>query len=161
MEVTIRHIKPENLDDMSDARMCIVVEGKEYVMAKLKIGDIADVTAAVRSEDLSMFVEGARTLRLADGERGKAMAEIIRGDYPLTKVIDHANGRLRLLHASLKRAGSKMTWEQVRNDIPVDILSELVRVLLWCSGFGDPEGEDNGNPTTTTGETESSNATGQ
>lgn len=153
MDLTITHEKNDDVDNQSDAKIRMNIGGKEYILAKLRPGDIADLTARQRSADMSAFTDAARTMLLADGERGKGLAEIIGADYPTSKVINHPEGRLRLLHASLTRGGTEMTWDQVRNDIPIDILTDLHRVLLWCSGFGDPGEEANENPTTTTSDT--------
>lgn len=153
MDVTITHEKNDDLDNLSDARIRMNIGGKEYVLAKLRPGDIADLVARERSAAMSAFTNAARGMMLGDGERGRALAEITLADFPVSKVIDHPEGRLRMLHAALKRGGTDMTWDQVRNDIPIEILSELVRVLLWCSGFGDPGETDKKNPTTTTSDT--------
>lgn len=164
MEITVKHIRDESIGDFSGEHMRVEIGGTVYEMAQIRPGDLASAQTWMRDKAMSAFLDSTQRLRMLEGERAKGLATIVMTPFPLTQVIDDALGRLYLLHLSLKAAGSKLTWEQVQNDIPIEIIQDLTRILLWVSGFGDPDEEtketDKPDPTTPTDMSGPSNGPG-
>jgi len=136
------------MDKALDGQYKVVVSGKEYPLAKLTLGDIADAHAFVKSERMSLLTGGIRTLPMTEQARGATFAAVVNNTLTLGDVLDDMSGRIKLLELSLKRGGNKFTYAMVRDEITPPDLQDLIMSLFYISGLVKAE-TDGPDPTIT------------
>lgn len=148
MEVTVTHVEAESINDMGDAVLPLSIDGETYNLAKLRLADFADAEAYLKAKAMSALMTSMRDFPMSGEAQGIALALIVKEPYPLSRLIDGQESRLYLLWLSLKRAGNDKGWKWTQDNITVDLMNDLSRVLFWISGVTLPGGDDSENPTT-------------
>jgi hypothetical protein len=131
-----------------DAPKHIRVGDKDYDLVQLTVADLAAARDHVVDRRIHRYLSTVRGAALNDNVLAKTMAEIECAPLLTYDVIDDAEGRLKLLHLSLTRAGGSMTLDRMRADLKPMVHRQLFAYLLWISGCQDSpaEGGDSESP---------------
>lgn len=133
--------QPSNLQDIADVAETVSIGGKDFKLAPLRPVDIAEAAVFVRSERRNEFLRGIRmeAAILPPAVIAETLSAIQCKAVTLTDVLDDWNGRLKLLHLSIRRAGDAMKYDALCKDIDPVNHNILLDVLLWVSGLIKPE----------------------
>jgi hypothetical protein len=112
----------------------VSVGGKMYELAKLRPIDLATARNHVVQCRIERHVETTRFMNFEATVRAKALAEIECSPLSLFDVMADPDGRLKLIHLSLVRAGSGMTMRQMIDGLDPTLQDELYAYVLWVSG---------------------------
>jgi hypothetical protein len=112
----------------------VSVGGVKYELAKLRPIDLAaarDYVVQLRTE---RFIGTVQHKPFEPTIMAKAMAEIQCAPLSLFDVMQDPDGRIKLLHLSMTRAGAKMPLMRMQADFDATLQDELYAYVLWVSG---------------------------
>ena len=112
----------------------VSVGGVKYELAKLRPIDLAEARNYVVKRRTERFIETTGTMPFEPTIMAKAMAEIQCAPLSLFEVMQDPDGRIKLLHLSMTRAGAKMPLLRMQADFDATLQDELYAYVLWVSG---------------------------
>jgi hypothetical protein len=140
-----------SLLDISDNGVTLTIDGREFTLKPLSMGDICKAQAHVRNDRLQRFLSQTRVVPLPDDVRAKAIAEITCQTITFVEMVTSYDGQLRLLFEAMHRADSSITWDYVQNAMPPIAARILDQLMYVLGGLSAPDGETD--PTTSTSAT--------
>jgi hypothetical protein len=129
--------------------MVLAIEGREYKLPPLTMGDIASAERYVIDQRLDNLLARTRMPPLPDDLRAKAIAEVLAKPVLLHEILLSYEGRLRLLYLSMHRADPKISWEFVLHKMPAVPTQVLTSLMYKLAGLGTTE-DDEADPTQAT-----------
>ena len=112
----------------------VSVGGKLFELAKLRPSDLAEARNYIVRCRIELHAEITRYMNFEPAVRATAMAEIECAPLSLYDVMQHPDGRIKLIHLSLARAGSQMPLLALRDALDPTMNDELYAYVLWISG---------------------------
>lgn len=112
----------------------ISVAGTRYTIAKLRPIDLARAREYMVAQRIRTFMDTTGNMPLEPSVRASALAEIQCTTISILDVMNDADGRLFLLHASLAIAGFQTTVEKLKNALDPIEADEIYAYVLWISG---------------------------
>lgn len=130
----------------------VSVGAVKYDLAKLRPIDLAAARNYVVQRRTERFIGTVSTMPFEPTIMAKAMAEIQCAPLSLFDVMQDPDGRIKLLHLSMTRAGAKMPLMRMQADFDATLQDELYAYVLWVSGvipepILDPAPDDEADPT--------------
>lgn len=144
----------KDLQELSDVPTPVVtMSGATYNLAPLRPADIAIAAKFIVSERRKELIDGCRKdgIPLPDSVLAEALAKISCTPVALAELLNHWEGRLKLLHLSMVRGGHNIVYSKFRDGLdPIDH-NELFDTLARVSSLK-REDKDGEVPLTSTSE---------
>jgi hypothetical protein len=119
---------------IGDTDRRVSVGGTLYELAKLRPSDLAKARNHVVKCRIERHVETTQFMNFEPLVRAKALAEIECAPLSLFDVMADPDGRIKLIHLSLSRAGTPMPLAKLGETLDPTLQDELYAYVLWVSG---------------------------
>ncbi len=137
----------DSMVDFSDAPARITINGQEFAIPPLTMGDRFEAEQHIRDDNLNRFLRLTETKPLPADVRGTALAEIACKQVTSDQLISTTASQLYLLYLSMRRGDPKITWTFVQS-LPTMTIETLDTVLRSITGL--VKDDDEVDPTTST-----------
>ena len=134
------------LVDLSAEPMVLTIEGQEYKLPPLSMGDIASAERFIADQRLDKLLARTRIPPLPDDVRAKAIAAVLATPVLLADILLSYEGRLRLLFLAMHRADPKVTWDFVLHGMPA-LSQQVLSSLMYKLAGLDTESDEEADPT--------------
>lgn len=140
------------VQDIADVAQEISVGGDAMKLAPLRPVDIADAARHLISTRRSDFMQGIRMANLPPTVIAESLSKIQCTSVTLSDLLTDWEGMMKLLHLSLVRGGTQITFQKVRNDLDPTDHSRLLELVCAISSLelGQPESNGKADPTLAT-----------
>lgn len=137
-----------------DESKSVMVGGQKFELSKLRPIDLAKARDYVVQTRVERHLGTTRYMNLEPTVRAKVLAELETAPLSLYDVMQDVEGRLKLIHLSVERAGAKMSLSNLREGLDPVNQDELFAYVLWISGVIDePAGGEEDGPLATPADT--------
>jgi len=122
------------LSAFADGPRQVSVGGQLYDLCKLRPIDLAEARDFVVRMRIERHLTTTRHMTLEPAVRAQTMAAIECHPLSLYDVAADPLGRIKLIHASLVRAGANLSVKQVQDNLEPTMQDQLYAYVLWISG---------------------------
>ena len=136
--------EPQNLASVSNEPSIVVIDGIEYAIMPLTIGDEAAAERYLDDLQMNRVLESTRNPTVEPEERAEAIARAGSRLSGLSDVLRSIRGQSRLLWSSMSRADRNVTWDSILK-LTMTTRKILMQRLFEISGWATKE-EDEENP---------------
>jgi len=125
----------ESLADLADVPMTISVGGTDYPIRKLRPIDLAEASEWVVTERKNKYLKNATVNEVLNPLHAEVLSRLELSTLDAHGLCHDPIGRMKLVELAMRRAGSKMTYAQIVNDLDPQHSSMLFRKLCVVSGL--------------------------
>ena len=128
------------LVDISSDPATITIDGQEYTLRRMQLGDYAAAQAYIRRRRMEAGLEV--TKGMSEDIRARLLGEVLCRPMSLLDIWSEFEGECIMLHRGVLKDGKQIPLEHVLTKMPPIERRFLVKVLLWVCGLPPVEEAD-------------------
>lgn len=132
----LQETEAESLVDISTEPATITIDGVDFTLKRLRLGDYAAAQEFIRDRKIDAILR--KTGALSEDLRAKAIAEVLCRPMSLLDIWNEFEGECMMLHRGLLRGGKLVPMTYIMEEMEPAHRKILTDVLLYISGLNDP-----------------------